>query len=86
MRYGVAYRVHGNANGVTGMMVATLTDGERVAKELFQATGKPQFVCDAGWQTLFVTTSPKMHHDVVRSGYDATGHLDCKSARNLAFA
>lgn len=67
-------------------MVATMTDGERIAKQLFAETGKPQFICDAGWQTLFVTESPRMYSDVVRSGYDATGYLDNKSASNIAFA
>ena len=67
-------------------MVGTTTDGERIAKQLFTETGKPQFVCDAGWQTFFVTESPRMYNDVVRSGYDATGYLSSKSASNLAFA
>ena len=72
--------------GVTGMMVATLTDGERIAKEMYQATSNPHFVCDAGWGTLFVTALPRIYQDVVRSGHDESGYLDAKQARNLAFA
>ena len=65
--------------------VKNAEEGKAVAAELFTETGKPQFVCDAGWGSVFVTNAPKIFTDIVRFGVDASGALDSRAASALAF-